>query len=713
MITSLLYKGLITSAFDQLEDGCKKYPGEEFADKLDAMRTEFGYMSDYMMKGYKDEKRKELFLDLLQRMRGLDYDLKIRATLKENPMLKMIDKTGGRTYVTASDALNGMENAPDIKAYFLANEFSFYSLLTSGWWSRRDSDEWSAMLLSLDSLYAAPLVAALGLSAMTNFCVNKVRCLVCVYRAATDEKLRQRALVGAILAMSRLGKEQDKPEEVTKEESEVLSELLEVPGTAAEIVNLQMQLMACANAENDAKEISKNIMPDLVKNQPFRLTKDGFVEKDEENDCLDPSADERKMDAVKAGVDKMVSMQKSGSDIFFSGFSAMKRFPFFVSLRNWFIPFTMEHPAISEDMKLLGNSNFVKRIMDGGPFCDSDKYSFVLGYSSVYKQMPDEVKKLVESGEVGPIGMDIAKTQPTSAFFRLQYLQDMYRFFKLNTVARELYNPFDHVEEYASCVAICHALNDDERRTVVSVMFEDKKMWSKDCGMTLDPLNVLLESFDEKEGYWACRYRAEKSMRLGNYDDAVAEYTKSLKRKPEDPAAMRGMARACYAEQEYAKAAFYYDALHTLFPNRKSYVLNYVVSMVKDGMAEAVLNDIYKLEYEDPSSVAISNTLGWVLLNAEKAQQAVDVYEKVLLNEENYKDYDVVLNAFYAYLAMGKVQRALDVMTTHSKIIGKTQSKEIVAKLQQSMDEDTAMLEHYGIGRAERGILLSKLEVEL
>lgn len=713
MITSLLYQGLITSAFDQLEGDCKKYPGENFTDRLDSMRTEFGYMSDYMMKGYKDEKREELFLDLLQRMRGLEYDLKIRATLKENPMLKMVAKTGGSAYVTASDALNGLENAADIKAYFLAHEFSFYALLTSGWWTRKDSDDWSTMLLSLDSLYAAPLVAALGLSAMTNFCVEKVRCLVCVYRAATDEKLRQRAFVGAILAISRREKKKNKPEEVTKEELEVLSELLEVPGTAAEIVHLQMQLMACANAESDAKEIKQNIMPDLVKNQPFRLTKDGFVEKDEENDCLDPSADERKMDAVKAGVDKMVSMQKSGSDIFFSGFSAMKRFPFFVSIRNWFMPFTMEHPAIAEDIKLLGNSNFVKRIMDGGPFCDSDKYSFVLGYSSVYKQMPDEVKKLVESGEVGPIGMDIAKVQPTSAFVRLQYLQDMYRFIKLNSVASELYDPFDHVEEYAPCVAACHALDDEERKAVVSVMFDDKKIWSKDNDMTLSPLNVLLDSFDEKEGYWACRYRADKSMRLGNYDDAVSEYTKSLKQKPEDPAAMRGMARACYAEREYAKAAFYYDALHTLFPNRKSYVLNYVVSMVKDGMAEVVLNDIYKLEYENPSNVAISNTLGWVLLNASKVQQAADVYEKILANKENYKDYDVVLNAFYARLATDNVQRAMEVMITHGKLIGQSNSKEIIVKLQKSMDEDSALLKHYGIGRAERGILLSKLQIEL
>ncbi len=709
MITSLLYKGLLASAFDQLEGDCNRYPGEGFADRLDAMRTEFGYMSDYMMKGYKDEKREELYLDLLQRMRGLDYDLKIRATLKENPMLKMISKTGGWAYVTASDAMNGMENAPDIKAFFLAHEFSFYALLTSGWWTRKDADEWSALLLSIDSLYAAPLVAALGLSAMTNFCVNKARCLVNIYRIATEEKLRQRALTGAILAISRKEGPEGKSDDIVKEKSEVLSELLEVPGTVAEIVNLQMQLMACANAESDAKEINKNIMPDLVKNQPFRLTKDGFVEKGEENDCLDPSADEKMMDAVKAGVDKMVSMQKSGSDIFFSGFSAMKRFPFFVSLRNWFMPFTTEHPAIAEDMKLLGNSNFVKRIMEGGPFCDSDKYSFVLGYGSVYKQMPDEVKKLIESGEVGPIGMDIAKTQPTSEFFRLQYLQDMYRFFKLNSVARELYNPFDHVADYAPCVAVSHALNDDERRSVVSVMFDDKKMWSGENKMALHPLTVLLESFEEKEGYWACRYRAELNMRLEKYADAMAEYTKCLKRKPEDPAAMRGMARVCYAEGEYAKAAFYYDALHTLFPNRKSYVLNYIVSMVKDGMAEGVLNDIYKLEYENPSNVAISNTLGWVLLNADKAQQAVDVYERILKNEDNYKDYDIVLNAFYALLATGKVQRAVDVMTTYRKLVGQAANEKNIDKLQKSMDEDAALLKHYGIGRAERGILLSKI----
>ena len=45
---------------------------------------------------------------------------------------------------------------------------------------------------------------------------------------------------------------------------------------------------------------------------------------------------------------KMAEMQKQGTDIYFGGFSQMKRFPFFNELSNWFVPFYSHHPAVAE-----------------------------------------------------------------------------------------------------------------------------------------------------------------------------------------------------------------------------------------------------------------------------------------------------------------------------------------------------------------------------
>lgn len=701
MVKTLLDKGLVTQALEELRDVVAAYPGEGYADRLEALRTEFGYMCDFMLKGYRDEKRAELFADLSRRIVALDYDLHIRKTLLENPILKVACREIDATYVNGAAVLQKIDAAPTVQERYNSLAITFNALLVSGYWLRKEREEWTAALLAMDSLYASVLVAAIGLSAMNNFCIDKVQCLIDVYKAGDSDKLRQRALVGAVLAASR--------QDVADSDADaIFKEIMTVPGAAGEVIAMQMQLLACAKAESDATEINKNIMPNLVRNQPFRITKNGFVEKDEEKDSLDPNADERMMDAVKSGVDKMIQMQKNGSDVFFSGFSAMKRFPFFVTIGNWFMPFTKEHPMISEVMTMLGNSKLVDTVLENGPFCDSDKYSFILGYGSVYKSMPDDVKKLVESGEVSPLGMGNTVEQATPSFVRLQYLRDMYRFFKLNSVGKAFYNPFAEVAEYRPAVAIRKHISDAARKTLFSCMLRDEALWTGSETKAQSPVVQLLNSFDDKEGYEALLCKAEYAMRIRDYEMAKECYSKCLRQKSNEPSHMRGMARACYATGEYAKAAFYFDALHTLFPKRKSYVLNYAMAMTMDGMAESVVNDVYKLEYENPGDVNIINTLGWVLLYAGKVEQAVEQYGKILQADKDYADFGVVLNAYYAQLAAGNAAQAVEILRKHVQLLDAEDRKHFAEQLSAAMVEDSKMLETYGIGKAEKSIIVSQ-----
>lgn len=702
MIRELLDKGLVTQALEKLRVEAAAYPGESYADRVEALRTEFGYMSDYMLKGYRDDKRGELFEDLKERMTALDFDLHVRRTLLENPILKVSCRDTGESYGSAVMVMQKLDEATGLPEKYDVLTNTFNALLVSRFWTSRDEEEWTSLLVSVNPVYASVLVAALTLSVMTNYCQHKALCLSNVYLGGSDDKLRQRALVGAMLAVSRRGGDE-------AETAAVLERLMTVSGATGDVLSLQMQLLACAAAESDAREINDNIMPNLVKNQPFRLSKNGFVEKDEEKDSFDPDADARMMESVQAGVDRMVRMQKNGSDVFFSGFSAMKRFPFFVKTVNWFTPFTKENPGISQEMNMLGQSPLVNKVMENGPFCDSDKYSFILGYGSVYKSMPDNVRKMVEDGEVSPLGMGDAKAQATPGFARLQFLQDMYRFFKLNAVGGAFCNPFSEVEKYLPAVAVRRHVSDLSRKTLFSCMLRDERLWKLPVDMKTSPLTRLLASFENKEGYDYLSCMAEFAVRTKNSERAMEYYSRCLRLKPDDPAMMRGMARACYATKEYAKAAFYYDALHTLFPKRKSYVLNYAMSMVMDGMAESVVNDVYKLEYENPDDAGVLNTLGWVLLHAGKAEQAADVYAKMLGKSGDSADFSVLLNAFYAQLATGHAMEAVEMMKKYCQTLGQEERAAFAEQLADAMREDGKMLQLYDIKKAEKSIIVSQL----
>ena len=50
------------------------------------------------------------------------------------------------------------------------------------------------------------------------------------------------------------------------------------------------------------------------------------------------------IEALAEKMKKMMAMRDSGSDIYFGGFSHMKRFSFFYQLSNWFAPFSFDVP---------------------------------------------------------------------------------------------------------------------------------------------------------------------------------------------------------------------------------------------------------------------------------------------------------------------------------------------------------------------------------
>ena len=86
-----------------------------------------------------------------------------------------------------------------------------------------------------------------------------------------------------------------------------------------ELTELQLQLMYCMDAEHDTRKIHEEIMPELLKNNNFRVTRNGIeeVEDDPMEDILDPEGSERQMEKLEENMQKMVDMQRSGADIYF------------------------------------------------------------------------------------------------------------------------------------------------------------------------------------------------------------------------------------------------------------------------------------------------------------------------------------------------------------------------------------------------------------
>ena len=405
MVTELINNGRINDAIAQLKDWTMKYPGEGFSDRLEAVATDFRYMSDFMLQGMKDEHRGELFAAMQQKLHDIDYDLEVRRTIWERPEVATYKKIFTHPDCSAEMLQDILLDKTDAKEHFIRLTNTFMVLYASLHWKDSEATEWATFLCNdnVSPIDAATLVSAITLNTLEHRNAPKVRCLKDVYKNSTSELVRQRALVGLVM----IGEEPS--------------------------IETHIQMVACANADKDSNEIRQNIMPNIIKNQPLKMV-NGQWKIDDEDDLnkgeYDPDADKREEESIEAmeeSVKQMLKMQKKGSDIFFEGFSQMKRFPFFNKMVNWFIPYYPEHPDIETTMKNIGNSSFVDVVMKRGPFCESDKYSFIIAISSVLQQLPENVRKMMESGDMGPIGMrgeDADLNDP--AFIRLQYLQDLY-----------------------------------------------------------------------------------------------------------------------------------------------------------------------------------------------------------------------------------------------------------------------------------------------
>ena len=120
----------------------------------------------------------------------------------------------------------------------------------------------------------------------------------------------------------------------------------------------------------------------------------------------------------------------------------MKRFTFFNELSNWFVPFYIDHPEISNLIDMTGQNRFLKVMVEKGPFCNSDKYSFVYAFQQVLDRIPENMREKLNRGEASISEMNIEEME-SATYLRRTYLQDLYRFFRLFPQREEFVDPFD------------------------------------------------------------------------------------------------------------------------------------------------------------------------------------------------------------------------------------------------------------------------------
>lgn len=746
-----------------------KLPGYIVA-RYEDVKNDYRLMQDAMMRGLRDDKIDEVYADIMRKVYGAGLDVLIEEKVKRYSSFAYARVSAQHTEAHP-DAVRTVleayvqdmammafepENTRKAKMEKLTADHHAYmkqlfnALLVAPMWNDRRAADFADLLLSptIDRDDALLLVSAVMLATMNVNDPYKWDMLAEVYVRATDKVLKIRALVGWVLSLPY----DPRGPRLFPFVQERIKAMLADKTTLKQMLDMQMQMLFCCNADADNEEIQRNIMPTLIKNTNLQMTRLGIVEKEDDpmKDIMDPNAAERDMEEMERKYRKMMDMQKQGSDIYFGGFSKMKTFPFFNDLCNWFAPFNAAHPALGAARERLAGSTFLNNLMENGPFCDSDKYSFALAIAQIMDRMPDNVKEMLNSDAT--LGPTVSKDeQEDPAYICRSYLQSLYRFFRLYRSKRDFLNPFilDELEDNdGNALFLSYKLlacpEMEENAVALCGFLLKRKMMRELMSMAI--------CFKSSQNPRLVRFLALVPMTDGKWQEAYDLFA-SVPEDQHTEESLRGMAHCCMSLKRFGEAVAIYRRLLAMHPDSFSYQLNLAVCLMSSdafsscgdvasscdasscgassslgGKVEARPNKVveegtkllYKLDYEHPDNANVRRVLAWCMMLQGNFDKAIDIYTR-LLSQPDAVSADR-LNAAYAHWLSRDVARAVALLREYCNLCEQeeAQAKEAAKKqgrrceptksrnyrLVEDFTKDADLLSKYGISLTERKIMV-------
>lgn len=746
-----------------------KLPGYIVA-RYEDVKNDYRLMQDAMMRGLRDDKIDEVYADIMRKVYGAGLDVLIEEKVKRYSSFAYARVSAQQTEAHP-DAVRTVleayvqdmammafepENTRKAKMEKLTADHHAYmkqlfnALLVAPMWNDRRAADFADLLLSptIDRDDALLLVSAVMLATMNVNDPYKWDMLAEVYVRATDKVLKMRALVGWVLSLPY----DPRGPRLFPFVQERIKAMLADKTTLKQMLDMQMQMLFCCNADADNEEIQRNIMPTLIKNTNLQMTRLGIVEKEDDpmKDIMDPNAAERDMEEMERKYRKMMDMQKQGSDIYFGGFSKMKTFPFFNDLCNWFAPFNAAHPALGAARERLAGSTFLNNLMENGPFCDSDKYSFALAIAQIMDRMPDNVKEMLNSDAT--FGPTVSKDeQEDPAYICRSYLQSLYRFFRLYRSKRDFLNPFilDELEDNdGNALFMSYKLlacpEMEENAVALCGFLLKRKMMRELMSMAI--------CFKSSQNPRLVRFLALVPMTDGKWQEAYDLFA-SVSEDQHTEESLRGMAHCCMSLKRFGEAVAIYRRLLAMHPDSFSYQLNLAVCLMSSdafsscgdvasscdasscgassslgGKVEARSNKVveegtkllYKLDYEHPNNANVRRVLAWCMMLQGNFDKAIDIYMR-LLSQPDAVSADR-LNAAYAHWLSRDVARAVALLREYCNLCEQeeAEAKEAAKKhgrrceptksrnyrLVEDFTKDADLLSKYGISLTERKIMV-------
>ncbi len=673
-IIRLLDEKRLKEGLDSLRQLSAGIAGQDIRPAIEETETTYKYMLQYMEQNFADPERHNLYhklltdaytwadkakrLQLVPVSTRLYYEKLRLCQLK--PLRTLAELQLEMEAYTENMGINDLLNDSDStstdeisKRHEQAYSDMFHRIWLSGPWDLQEEEEArrlsSSLLVPVQDL--SLLASALTLSLMETFDSRKMLLLLdCCQHTA--EEVRQRALVGTVLLLLFY----DKRIPAYAALSARIRLLSEDPAFAKDVNTIQIQLWRSRETKKIDKKMREEIIPEMLKNAN-NITKAKLdLDEDEILEDTNPDwEDWMEKSGMNAKLMEMNELQMEGADIYMSTFSQLKTYPFFRDISNWFYPFDAQHSAVARATRKPGKrgNSLLSHILQSGVFCNSDKYSFALTIA----QIPEEQQKMMEAQfEAQNEANDEAVHEKMKAYSQRpeilsnQYIQDLYRFFKVHPRRREFRDFFEEPLHLASAQTLKEAFSPAESKlNLAEYLFA--KHYAAEALAFYEELIRNGEKNDaeifQKTGY--C-YQQNK-----DYPHAIEAYWQADAKKPGNPWTLRHLA-ACHKQlKQYDEALACYRKAAQITPDNLNILFQIGYCLTETRRYEEALACFFKIEYSDPQSVKAQRAVAWCSFAAKKPEQALRYYRKITGNNPQAQDY---LNTGHVYWSMGDLQHA-------------------------------------------------------
>lgn len=681
-ILSLLEEKRLKEAFCKIAELAALLPDEwQITDKLSELESSYRYMIQYMLDGLNDPNRQTFYDSLLSSAYTL-ADKTVESLLEKDSTalyyqkkryykthpeetiqsaLDDIDKAAGD--LSLNSLFNDIDNNPDVQTTLRQKAEQAENELFVRIWNNYPASEWDYSALE-EGLTPARfpnetvvlIIAALTLNILHRYDEKKLDMLLTVYSASEEEEIRQRALCSALILLFIYRKRVNLSPALTAH----IEALKEEERFSRDVRNIFLQLIKSRETERISRKFTEELLPEMMKLSPSLYNKINPADIDPESDSPDPNPEWQELleqSGIADKIKELNDLQMEGSDVFLSTFSGLKSFPFFQELGNWFRLFTSEHSAIQNIFPdgENGKNNFLQLIGYSRFLCNSDKYSFCLSL----KQVPASQRQMMtiqfnaEGADMAQIEKERQETSAdeTKTGISNQYIQDLYRFFKLHNRRNEFHDLFAHPIDLMQVDSLQSILDSDETLRIIGELYFKKAYY--DDALIL--FRRLSERYATDNGlYQKIGYCLQAA---GQYDKALEAYLQAEIIQPDNTWTVRHIA-ACYRSLKNSqKALEYYLRAESLQPDNLSIELLIGHCYVEEKNYEEALKYYFKVDYLKPESGKAWRPIAWCSFLTGKHEQALRYYEKILSSAPSALDY---MNAGHVELALKHTRRALE-----------------------------------------------------